>query len=106
VQLTRPFTNRSGWSPPATPWGRSPALGGVTGRRNVTGLVRRWTGWAATFAPLSIWLFWRGWGLYLVESMASIELGQLLDLSEADSHFNSNHGASCSGWDQDSSSSR
>jgi hypothetical protein len=38
----------------------------------------------------------------LVESMASIELGQLLDLSEADSHFNSNHGASCSGWDQDS----
>jgi hypothetical protein len=38
--------------------------------------------------------------------MASIELGQLLDLSEADSHFNSNLGASCSGWDQDSSSSR
>ena len=34
----------------------------------------------------------------LVESMASIEKGQLLDLSEADSHFNSNHGASCGGW--------
>jgi C1A family cysteine protease len=34
----------------------------------------------------------------LVESMASIELGQLLDLSEADSHFNSNHGPSCGGW--------
>jgi C1A family cysteine protease len=28
----------------------------------------------------------------VVESMASIELGQLLDLSEADSHFNSSHG--------------
>ncbi len=37
----------------------------------------------------------------LVESMASIELGQLLDLSEADSHFNSNHGASCVGWSAD-----
>jgi len=34
----------------------------------------------------------------LVESMASIEKGQLLDLSEADSHFGSSHGASCSGW--------
>jgi hypothetical protein len=38
----------------------------------------------------------------LVESMASIELGQLLDLSEADSHFCSSHGASCSGWNNDS----
>jgi len=37
----------------------------------------------------------------VVESMASIELGQLLDLSEADSHFNSNHGASCGGWNAD-----
>jgi len=34
----------------------------------------------------------------LVESMASIERGQLLDLSEADSHFCSSHGASCGGW--------
>jgi hypothetical protein len=34
----------------------------------------------------------------LVESMASIERGQLLDLSEADSHFCSSHGASCVGW--------
>ena len=34
----------------------------------------------------------------LVESMASIELGQLLDLSEADSHFCSPHGPSCGGW--------
>jgi C1A family cysteine protease len=34
----------------------------------------------------------------LVESMASIEKGQLLDLSEADSHFCSSHGASCGGW--------
>jgi C1A family cysteine protease len=33
-----------------------------------------------------------------VESMASIELGQLLDLSEADLHFCSSHGASCGGW--------
>jgi len=38
----------------------------------------------------------------VVESMASIELGQLLDLSEADSHFNSSHGPSCGGWDTDS----
>jgi hypothetical protein len=37
----------------------------------------------------------------VVESMASIELGQLLDLSEADSHFNSSHGASCGGWNAD-----
>ena len=37
----------------------------------------------------------------LVESMASIELGQLLDLSEADSHFNSSHGPSCFGWNAD-----
>lgn len=37
----------------------------------------------------------------VVESMASIEHGQLLDLSEADSHFNSNHGASCGGWNAD-----
>ncbi|MFY7865834.1 C1 family peptidase [Roseateles sp.] len=34
----------------------------------------------------------------LVESMASIEKGQLLNLSEADAHFGSSHGASCSGW--------
>ncbi len=34
----------------------------------------------------------------LVESMASIEKGQLLDLSEADAHFCSSHGASCGGW--------
>jgi C1A family cysteine protease len=34
----------------------------------------------------------------LVESMASIEKGQLLDLSEADLHFCSSHGASCGGW--------
>lgn len=33
-----------------------------------------------------------------VESMASIEAGQLLDLSEADLHFCSSHGASCGGW--------
>jgi hypothetical protein len=37
----------------------------------------------------------------LVESMASIEKGQLLDLSEADSHFCSSHGASCGGWNAD-----
>jgi len=37
----------------------------------------------------------------VVESMASIELGQLFDLSEADSHFNSNHGPSCAGWNSD-----
>ena len=34
----------------------------------------------------------------LVESMASIETGQRLDLSEADLHFCSNHGANCGGW--------
>ena len=34
----------------------------------------------------------------LVESMASIEKGQLLNLSEADAHFCSSHGASCGGW--------
>ncbi|WP_228566887.1 C1 family peptidase [Nocardia sp. SYP-A9097] len=34
----------------------------------------------------------------VVESMASIEHSQLLDLSEADSHFNSSHGPSCGGW--------
>jgi hypothetical protein len=33
-----------------------------------------------------------------VESMASIECGQLLDLSEADLHFCSSHGANCGGW--------
>jgi C1A family cysteine protease len=34
----------------------------------------------------------------VVESMASIEKNQLLDLSEADQHFCSSHGASCGGW--------
>ncbi|WP_198039083.1 C1 family peptidase, partial [Skermanella stibiiresistens] len=34
----------------------------------------------------------------LVESMALIETGQNLDLSEADLHFCSSHGASCGGW--------
>lgn len=34
----------------------------------------------------------------VTESMSSIEKGQLLDLSEADQHFCSSHGASCSGW--------
>jgi hypothetical protein len=34
----------------------------------------------------------------LVESMAHIEKGLWLDLSEADSHFCSNHGANCGGW--------
>lgn len=33
-----------------------------------------------------------------VESMASIESGQFLDLSEADLHFCSAHGPSCGGW--------
>jgi C1A family cysteine protease len=37
-----------------------------------------------------------------VESMASIEKGQLLDLAEADLHFCSNHGANCGGWWPDS----
>ncbi len=34
----------------------------------------------------------------LTESMGSIEKGQLLDLSEADLHFCSSHGANCGGW--------
>jgi len=34
----------------------------------------------------------------VVESMASIEKGQLLDLSEADLHFCSSHGPNCGGW--------
>ena len=33
-----------------------------------------------------------------VESMASIERGELLDLSEADLHFCSSHGENCNGW--------
>jgi C1A family cysteine protease len=33
-----------------------------------------------------------------VESMASIEKGELLDLSEADLHFCSSHGPNCDGW--------
>jgi C1A family cysteine protease len=37
----------------------------------------------------------------VVESMASIEHSQLLDISEADSHFNSAHGPSCGGWNAD-----
>ena len=35
----------------------------------------------------------------VTESMASIEKGQLLDLSEADQHFCSSHGPNCGGWD-------
>lgn len=34
----------------------------------------------------------------VVESMAHIESGLWLDLSEADSHFCSSHGANCNGW--------
>ncbi len=34
----------------------------------------------------------------LMESMALIEKGILLDLSEADQHFCSGHGANCGGW--------
>jgi C1A family cysteine protease len=34
----------------------------------------------------------------LTESMASIERGQLMDLSEADLHFCSSHGPTCYGW--------
>lgn len=34
----------------------------------------------------------------VTESMASIEHNQLLDLSEADQHFCSSHGANCGGW--------
>src|SRR5690349_8286882 len=33
-----------------------------------------------------------------VESMASIERGELLDLAEADLHFCSSHGTNCDGW--------
>ncbi len=33
-----------------------------------------------------------------IESMAHIERGTWVDLSEADSHFCSSHGANCSGW--------
>ena len=39
----------------------------------------------------------------VTESMASIEKGQLLDLSEADQHFCSSHGANCGGWWHDQS---
>ena len=38
----------------------------------------------------------------VTESMSSIEKGQLLDLSEADQHFCSSHGATCGGWDASS----
>ncbi|MCY7392682.1 MAG: C1 family peptidase [Leptolyngbyaceae cyanobacterium CAN_BIN12] len=34
----------------------------------------------------------------VVESMSAIELGRTLDLSEADLHFCSDHGATCNGW--------
>ena len=34
----------------------------------------------------------------LIESMAHIESGIWIDLSEADSHFCSSHGANCNGW--------
>ncbi|WP_437683932.1 C1 family peptidase [Sorangium sp. So ce131] len=34
----------------------------------------------------------------LLESMCGVEKGQLLDLSEADLHFCSSHGATCGGW--------
>ena len=34
----------------------------------------------------------------VVEAIASIELGKALDLSEADLHFCSAHGATCDGW--------
>ena len=34
----------------------------------------------------------------LIESMAHIETGRWVDLSEADSHFCSSHGANCGGW--------
>jgi len=34
----------------------------------------------------------------VVEALASIETGRTLDLSEADLHFCSDHGASCNGW--------
>jgi hypothetical protein len=34
----------------------------------------------------------------VLEAMVSIEKGQLIDLSEADQHFCSSHGANCGGW--------
>lgn len=34
----------------------------------------------------------------LIESMAHIETGRWVDLSESDSHFCSSHGANCGGW--------
>ena len=34
----------------------------------------------------------------VVEAMAHIEAGRWVDLSEADSHFCSSHGANCNGW--------
>ena len=34
----------------------------------------------------------------VTEAMASIEKNQMLDLSEADQHFCSSHGANCGGW--------
>ena len=34
----------------------------------------------------------------LIESMAHIETGRWIDLSEADAHFCSSHGANCNGW--------
>jgi acylphosphatase len=34
----------------------------------------------------------------LMEAMAHIETGRWIDLSEADSHFCSSHGANCGGW--------
>ena len=34
----------------------------------------------------------------LIEAMAHIETGRWIDLSEADSHFCSSHGANCGGW--------
>ena len=36
--------------------------------------------------------------LAVMESVAHIQRGSTLDLSEADSHFCSNHGANCDGW--------
>ena len=46
-----------------------------------------WCGSCTTFAVVGT-----------VEAMALIELGQTLDLSEADLHFCSSHGATCDGW--------
>ncbi len=34
----------------------------------------------------------------VTESMASIEMGAILDLSEADQHYCSSQGANCDGW--------